>query len=91
MATPCASRAPVPAGTIPPLAIFRAVAGGYFEAMGIRLLRGRGIDRGDVDRSEPVVVVNEALAKRFFPTRIRSASAWPRTAAARRGAADLTG
>ena len=45
----------------------RAVAGGYFEAMGIRLLRGRRIDRGDIERSEPVVVVNEAFAERFFP------------------------
>ena len=63
-ATRCAWRgAADPAGTMPPIALFRAVAGGYFEAMGMRLLRGRGIDRGDVDRSEPVVVVNEALAK----------------------------
>jgi putative ABC transport system permease protein len=55
------------AGTVPPIARFRAVAGGYFEAMGIRLLRGRGIDRSDVERSEPAVVVNEAFAERFFP------------------------
>jgi predicted permease len=57
----------VPPGTVPPIARFRAVAGGYFEAMGIRLLRGRGITRSDVDRSEPEVVVNEAFAGRFFP------------------------
>ncbi len=56
-----------PADTIPPLAMFRAVAGGYFEAMGIRLLRGRVIDRGDVERNEPVVVVSKTLADRFFP------------------------
>ncbi len=58
---------PNPPGTIPPLVLFRAVAGGYFEAMGIRVLRGRGVDRGDVDRQEPVVVVNQALAEQFFP------------------------
>jgi putative ABC transport system permease protein len=57
----------VPPGTVPPIALFRAVAGGYFEAMGIRLLRGRGITRSDVDRSEPAVVVNQAFAGRFFP------------------------
>jgi putative ABC transport system permease protein len=56
-----------PTGTVPPVAVFRAVAGNYFEAMGIRVLRGRGIDRGDVERQEPVVVVNQALAERFFP------------------------
>jgi putative ABC transport system permease protein len=56
-----------PAGTVPPIALFRAVAGGYFEAMGIRLVRGRGINRGDVERNEPVVVIDDTLAKRFFP------------------------
>jgi putative ABC transport system permease protein len=57
----------MPPGTIMPIALLQAVAGGYFEAMGIRLLRGRGITRGDVERSEPAVVVNEAFAARFFP------------------------
>ena len=33
----------------------------------MRLLRGRGIERGDIDRRRAVVVVNEAFAKRFFP------------------------
>jgi putative ABC transport system permease protein len=57
----------VPPGAVPPIALFRAVAGGYFEAMGIRVLRGRGITRRDVERREPAVVVNEAFAERFFP------------------------
>jgi putative ABC transport system permease protein len=35
--------------------------------MGIRLVRGRGINRGDVERNEPVVVIDDTLAKRFFP------------------------
>ena len=43
----------------PPIASFVAVAGGYFEAMGMRIVRGRGIDKGDVERNEPVVVVSE--------------------------------
>jgi predicted permease len=54
-------------GTFPSVAMFRAVAGGYFETMGMRLLRGRSIDREDVERGEPIVVVNQALADRFFP------------------------
>ncbi len=37
-------------GTLRPWALFYGVAGGYFEATGIRLLRGRFIDRGDVER-----------------------------------------
>jgi predicted permease len=46
---------------------FRAVTGGYFEAMGIRLLQGRTIDRGMVERAEPNVVVSKALADSLFP------------------------
>ena len=45
-----------------PIGLFRGVAGGYLEAMGMRLLRGRGIDRGDVERSAPILVVNKAFA-----------------------------
>jgi putative ABC transport system permease protein len=55
-----------PPGTLPPLTNFRAIAGGYFETMGMRILRGRSIDRGDVDRREPVVVISQALARTAF-------------------------
>jgi putative ABC transport system permease protein len=68
-------------GTVPPLALFRAVAGGYFETMGMRTIRGRSINRSDVERKEQVVVVNQALADRFFPKEDpigrRVASNWP--------------
>lgn len=55
-----------PAGTLPPLALFRAVTGGYFETMGMRILNGRAITRDDVDRKEPVAVISQALAKSAF-------------------------
>jgi putative ABC transport system permease protein len=55
-----------PAGTLPPLALFRAVADRYFETMGMRILRGRSLDRSDVDRREPVAVISQALAKSAF-------------------------
>jgi putative ABC transport system permease protein len=48
---------------------FRAVASGYFEAMGMRLIRGRTFDRSDIDHDEPNIVVNQALANTFFPGR----------------------
>jgi predicted permease len=54
-------------GANPPLFRFAAVAGGYFEAMGMRLIRGRGITRSDVERQEPVVVINQALVNIAFP------------------------
>ena len=56
-----------PPGTIPPIVSFRAVAGGYVETMGMRLLRGRAIDRRDVEQRAPVVVINSALASAYFP------------------------
>jgi predicted permease len=49
------------------IASFRAVSAGYFEAMGLRLLRGRTIDEGMVARGEPIVVLNKALADSLFP------------------------
>jgi putative ABC transport system permease protein len=50
-----------------PIVAYRAVAGGYFQTIGTRLIRGRGIDRADVDRGALVAVVNEALVKAYFP------------------------
>jgi len=58
---------PLPAGTIAPFVAIRAVAGGYFETMRMRVLRGRGIDGSDVEREEPVVVLNQALVNMAFP------------------------
>ncbi len=45
----------------------RTVFPGYFDAMGIPLLRGRGIDRSDVAESPPVLVINETMAQTLFP------------------------
>jgi putative ABC transport system permease protein len=40
---------------------------GYLEALGISLKAGRLFSPADSATSAPVVVINEALAKRFFP------------------------
>ena len=58
-----------PPGTLPPSSLMRAIGGGYFETMGMRILRGRGITRGDVDRHEPITVINQAFASRAFKDR----------------------
>jgi putative ABC transport system permease protein len=42
---------------------------GYLEAMRIRLLRGRYFDRRDTASAPPVVIVDERLARRFWPDR----------------------
>jgi putative ABC transport system permease protein len=44
----------------------RPVTPGYFETLGVALLRGRTITRDDRG-SSPAIVVNEALAKKYFP------------------------
>jgi putative ABC transport system permease protein len=47
---------------------FRVVTPGYFETMGIRLRSGRGLQDGDrFATEEGVVVINQALADRYFP------------------------
>jgi putative ABC transport system permease protein len=46
---------------------YRAVAGHYFRALGIRLLKGRLLDEHDQANSAFSVVVNETLARRFWP------------------------
>jgi predicted permease len=45
----------------------RFVTPGYFRTMGIRIIKGRAFGPEDDNRSEPVVIVNEASAQRFWP------------------------
>lgn len=45
------------------------VAPGYFESMGIPAVAGRTFDGSEVASSEPVVIVDERLAERFWPGR----------------------
>ncbi|MGH7553422.1 MAG: ABC transporter permease, partial [Longimicrobiales bacterium] len=45
----------------------RPVAANYFETFGVPVLRGRGFEEADRVSAEFVVVINETLARRFFP------------------------
>lgn len=40
---------------------------GYFETLGIRMLRGRGIAASDTELAPKVAVLSEKAARRFFP------------------------
>ena len=44
----------------------RIVAPNYFETMGIRIARGRGITMDDVAERKPAVVINQKLADLYF-------------------------
>jgi putative ABC transport system permease protein len=48
-------------------ALFRLVSADYLQTIGARLRDGRFIDEHDLAASLPVVVVNETLARRFWP------------------------
>lgn len=50
-----------------PDALIRIVSPGYLEAAGYRLAAGRYFSDADDAHAPPVVIVNEALARRYFP------------------------
>jgi len=41
----------------------------FFHAIGARLIRGRDIDRQDLETGPPAVVINETMAKKYFGAR----------------------
>jgi len=45
------------------------VSDGYFDALGIPILRGRAFDKRDTRESSRVVIINEAAAEKFWPNR----------------------
>jgi putative ABC transport system permease protein len=50
-----------------PIAWYRSVTPDYFRAIGMRVLKGRGISEDDRADAPPVAVINETMAKRFWP------------------------
>ena len=54
-------------GSEPVVVYFNTVSPGYFETTGMTLLRGRDVREDDHRAAPPVAVVNETLARRFFP------------------------
>ena len=49
------------------MAGYRVVSPGYFEALGIPLVTGRAIEQRDSFTAPSVVVLNQAMAAKFFP------------------------
>ena len=46
---------------------YRIISPNYFKAMGVPLIRGRHFELRETGASTPVVIINEALARRDFP------------------------
>jgi putative ABC transport system permease protein len=50
-----------------PSADFFAIGPGYFQTMGIPLIKGRGFTERDDRQAPPVIIVNETFARKHFP------------------------
>jgi putative ABC transport system permease protein len=50
-----------------PVVQYRQVTSSYFATLGVPLLRGRFITERDAGDSPPVAIINEEMARRFFP------------------------
>ncbi len=59
---------PVPAGERAPEVGWQVASGGFFKALRIPLVAGRLFDDRDRPGSPPVVVVSQAIQRRFFPS-----------------------
>ncbi|MCP4661852.1 MAG: ABC transporter permease [bacterium] len=60
------------------------VSPGFFETLGIPIVHGRGIEKSDREDTQPIIVVNETFARRFWPDedplgrRVRTRDHWRR-------------
>ena len=54
-------------GQRPPRVYFNVVATDYFSTLDIPLLRGRDVVATDASAAPPVVIINETMARRFWP------------------------
>jgi putative ABC transport system permease protein len=50
-----------------PEMFFEAISNDYFKTLGVRLLNGRAFNSGDIPDRPKVVIVNETVARNFFP------------------------
>jgi predicted permease len=58
---------PVAPDVPPPSVKFNAVSRDYFATLGVRLVAGRVFEATDEQPGEPVAIVNEEFARRFYP------------------------
>jgi predicted permease len=61
------NKADKPAKGVITTAIVRVVSPGYLNTMGMRLVEGRDISWNDTPKSEHVILINQAAARRYWP------------------------
>jgi putative ABC transport system permease protein len=49
------------------VAWIRSTTPGYFAAMGMPVLKGRAVASSDTEKSQPIAIVDESLARRYSP------------------------
>lgn len=50
-----------------PEMFFESISNDYFNTLGVRLLRGRAFNNGDLPDRPKVIIVNDTMARHFFP------------------------
>jgi len=55
--------------TSPVIVSYRIISAAYFDVLNIPVIRGRPLTDNDGLRAPPVAIVNEAMARRFWPDR----------------------
>ncbi len=58
---------PLPAPADAPLASYRIITPGYFQTMGVPLIKGRALTEADDQRALQAVVINQNLAEKMWP------------------------
>jgi len=58
---------PLEAGKVPPDVGYNMVTAGYFETLRIPLQRGRFFTEADGEKAQAVAVINQTMAKKFWP------------------------
>jgi predicted permease len=60
---------PAPPPGDEPKAVYRVAMPRYFETIGMQVLAGRDFDQRDTEATSRVVVVNQSMARRYWPAR----------------------
>jgi predicted permease len=50
-----------------PMAVETTISTGYFQALGVPLLRGRFFEGADRTRKDDILIINDTMARRYYP------------------------